>query len=93
MAEVSSGELQTLISTLQNGNTQSGHIIKAITGLGTPLSTMGAQLSAVASAASRSNGQLQGTVSASAPLPDEPDGYIAVDIPGVGLRRLAYYPV
>lgn len=39
MADIGAGDLQTLISTLQNSNKQSGHIIKAIEGVGSSLAS------------------------------------------------------
>lgn len=74
-----SGELQTLISTLQSTNTQLGHIIRAIEGAA-PLPPT-APVFAVSNVLSR------------APLPDRPDGYITIDVPGVGQRLIPYYPV
>lgn len=68
---IGGGELQTLISTLQNTNTQLGHIYTVLTkinaGVGGP-----AQTSAAAAA--------------------EPEGYFVMDVPGVGPRRVPYYP-
>jgi hypothetical protein len=87
MAEVSGGELQTLISTLQNGNQQLGHIYRATAGLTPALSEVAARLSAVAQAA---GGSQLGEVA----TPTEPplfEGYITVNIPGVGPRLIPYY--
>jgi hypothetical protein len=91
MAEVSGGALQTLISTLQNTNTQLGHIIRAIQGASPlpPTEPVLAQSSLTLSAiAARTGG-----AGLAAPLPDSPEGYITVDIPGVGPRLIPYYPV
>jgi hypothetical protein len=90
MAEVSGGELQTLISTLQNGNQQLGHIYRATAGLAPALSEVAVRLSAVAQGALGS--QLLDPVAAAGPLPLEPEGYITIDIPGVGPRLIPYYP-
>jgi hypothetical protein len=108
MAQVSSGELQTLVSTLQHSNKQTGEVARAIAALSTPLAAMGAGLSGVASAAAANNAAVlrvsapngsggalaarTGGAGLSAPLPDAPEGYITVDIPGVGPRLIPYYP-
>lgn len=96
MAEVSGGELQTLISTLQNGNSQLGHLIKATAGITPVLSEVTAQLAAVANAALvEQMGAVRNNVGGSGgagPLPQAPDGYIMVNIPGVGPRLIPYYP-
>jgi hypothetical protein len=83
--QVSGGELQTLISTLQNGNTQLGHIFQALGGVALPFSQLAAELSAIAKAAP----QMGAAVAATAPTQFE--GYITVDIPGVGPRLIPYY--
>lgn len=97
MAEVSGGELQTLISTLQNGNVQLGHIFKQLGTTTTALSALASGLNAVAQAAIGSQlgevAQAAGGRGYGAPLPDAPDGYITIDIPGVGPRLVPYYPV
>jgi hypothetical protein len=97
MAEVSGGELQTLISTLQNGNVQLGHIFKALGGTSTQLGALSASLSTVAQAALGSQlGEVAartGGAGLAAPLPDAPEGYITIDIPGVGPRLIPYYSV
>jgi hypothetical protein len=115
MAEIGAGEIQTLISTLQNSNKQSGHIIQAIQGLGVPLASAGtaaaraaaSAAAAAATAAANTSSALRisapngsgsalaartGGAGLSAPLPDAPEGYITVDIPGVGPRLIPYYP-
>jgi hypothetical protein len=76
--QISGGELQTLISTLQNGNTQLGHIMRAIQGA-TPLPPTEPVLALTVSAA----------VAATAPTQFE--GYVTVNIPGVGPRLIPYY--
>jgi hypothetical protein len=95
MAEVSGGELQTLISTLQNGNVQLGHIFRQIGGLTPALSALTAQLSVIAQAAlGPQMGEVEtrtGGAGLAAALPDAPEGYITVDIPGVGPRLVPYY--
>ena len=97
MAEVSGGELQTLISTLQNGNVQLGHIFKQLGTVATGLGSLTSSLSSVASAAI--SGQMgvvataTGGAGGAAALPSTPEGYITVDIPGVGPRLIPYYPV
>jgi hypothetical protein len=91
--QISGGELQTLISTLQNGNTQLGHIYQSLGGV----APLAAAISALAAAAA----PIQvGAISArtggsglAAPLPDSPEGYVTINIPGVGPRLIAYYPV
>jgi hypothetical protein len=89
MAEVSGGELQTLISTLQNGNTQLGHIYKQLGTVVTSLSSLTSQMNVLASAAIGT--RLGDSTAADGPLPPEPDGYITIDIPGVGPRYVPYY--
>jgi hypothetical protein len=89
MAEIGGGELQTLISTLQHGNTQTGHLIRATAGISPVLSEVTAALRGVAQAALP--GQMGAVVPAWGPLPLEPEGYITVTIPGVGPRLIAYY--
>jgi hypothetical protein len=91
MAEVSGGELQTLISTLQNGNVQLGHIFRATAGLSPALSEVAVRLSAVAQGSLGL--RLGDSTAATGPLPIEPEGYITIDIPGVGPRLIPYYPV
>jgi hypothetical protein len=89
--QISGGELQTLISTLQNGNTQLGHIFQALGGV----APLAAAISALA-AASVQMGEVvsrTGGAGLSAPLPDAPEGYVTIDIPGVGPRLIPYYPV
>jgi hypothetical protein len=97
MAEVSGGELQTLISTLQNGNVQLGHIYRATAGLTPALSEVAMRLSAVAQGAfgpqMGATSPVAGGRGSAAPLPDAPDGYITLEIPGVGPRLIPYYPV
>jgi hypothetical protein len=97
MADVIGGELQTLISTLQNGNVQLGHIFQALGGTTTQLSHLTSRMAAVAEAALGSQlGEVAartGGAGGAAPLPDAPDGYITIDIPGVGARLIPYYPV
>ncbi len=97
MAEVSGGELQTLISTLQNGNVQLGHIYQALGASTSTLSSLATQLGGLAAAAigaqlgaveTHSSGPGGG-----AALPATPDGYLTVNIPGVGPRLIPYYPV
>lgn len=97
MAEVSGGELQTLISTLQNGNQQLGHIYKQLGSVPAALTALTTALNAVAQSALGAQmggvtGYTGGTGGA-APLPDAPEGYITVNIPGVGERLLPYYSV
>jgi hypothetical protein len=90
-ADTLGGELQTLISTLQNGNQQLGHIYRATAGLTPALSDVATRLSAVAQG---SLGPRLGEVVQRTGLPPvEPDGYITIDIPGVGPRLIPYYPV
>jgi hypothetical protein len=93
--QISGGELQTLISTLQNGNTQLGHIFQALGGVALPFSQLAAELSAIAKAAPQMGEVVSRTGGAglSAPLPDAPEGYVTIDIPGVGPRLIPYYPV
>lgn len=91
MADVSGGELQTLISTLQNGNTQLGHLIRATAGISPVLSDVATQLSGLARGSM--TGQMGAVAQRAGPLPTSPDGYITVDIPGVGPRLVPYYPV
>jgi hypothetical protein len=89
--QVSGGELQTLISTLQNGNTQLGHIFQALGGvapLAAAISTLAAASVQMGEVVSRTGG-----AGLSAPLPDAPEGYVTIDIPGVGPRLIPYYPV
>lgn len=94
--QISGGELQTLISTLQNGNTQLGHIFQALGGVAS-LGQLSTQLAALAEAAvGMQMGEVavrSGGAGLAAPLPDTPDGYITVNIPGVGPRLIPYYPV
>jgi hypothetical protein len=78
MAEAGSGELQTLISTLQNTNTQLGHIIRAIQGA-SPLPPTEPVIFARAE------------FTPTGPLPVEPEGYVTINIPGVGERLIPYY--
>ncbi len=89
MAEVSGGELQTLISTLQNGNTQLGHIYRQIGGLTPALTALTAQLSSLADSSVGS--RLSDAMAAAGPLPDEPEGFVTIEIPGVGPRLIPYY--
>jgi hypothetical protein len=86
--DVIGGELQTLISTLQNGNVQLGNIFQALGGVRPALNDLGARLNAIA------QGTLplqMGGVTTSAPL-GAPEGYVTVNIPGVGPRLIAYWP-
>ena len=83
MVGMGSGELQTLISTLQNLNTQVGYIFQAISGRPLP---------APAVVEVKIAGQMGATAPAS-PLPSAPEGYVTLDIPGVGPRLIPYYPV
>jgi hypothetical protein len=80
VADVTGGELQTLISTLQNTNVQLGHIIRAIQGA-SPLPPT-EPVSAFGPVSNRTG-----------PPPGAPDGYVTVEIPGVGPRLVPYYPV
>jgi hypothetical protein len=95
--QISGGELQTLISTLQNGNTQLGHIFQALGGVRTEITSLTSQMGAVAEAAAPVQmGALAARTGGSgraAPLPNNPEGYITVNIPGVGPRLIPYYPV
>lgn len=97
MAEVGAGELQTLISTLQNGNVQLGHLIRATAGISPALTDVMTQLAAVTAAALTAQmGAVATHVGANggaAALPQNPDGYVTVNIPGVGPRLIPYYPV
>ena len=86
MAEIGGGELQTLISTLQSGNTQLGHITQALGSV----AALSQQIAGLAQAAL--SNQMGGVMTA-APLPAEPEGYVTVNIPGVGPRLVPYYPV
>ena len=82
MAEIEGGgalELQTLISTLNNGVVASGNIAKAIT---QGLSSVFVQTTGQATSA---NAGAHGDV------PAQVDGYQIVNIPGVGLRKIPYY--
>lgn len=80
--QISGGELQTLVSTLQNGNVQLGNIYQAILKVGPVLAGgMGATVTSAGAAGS------------GGALPAAPDGYITVTIPGVGPRLIPYYPV
>jgi hypothetical protein len=90
-ADTLGGELQTLISTLQNGNQQLGHIYRATAGLTPALSDVATRLSAVAQGAL--GPQMGAVAQATGPLPIEPEGYVTVNIPGVGPRLIPYYPV
>jgi hypothetical protein len=92
--QISGGELQTLISTLQNGNTQLGHIFQALGGVA-PLATAISALAATSAAVPQMGEVVSRTGGAglSAPLPDAPEGYVTIDIPGVGPRLIPYYPV
>jgi hypothetical protein len=98
--QISGGELQTLISTLQNGNTQLGHIFQALGGVAS-IPALSASISALAAAATPATSPMQigalaartGGAGLAAPLPDAPEGYITIDIPGVGPRLIPYYPV
>lgn len=91
MAEVSGGELQTLISTLQNGNTQLGHIYKQLGTVPAALTALSSALNAIAQSALDS--RLGEAVAADGQLPLEPEGYVTIDIPGVGPRLVPYYSV
>jgi hypothetical protein len=102
MADIGAGDLQTLISTLQNSNKQSGHIIKAIEGVGSSLAsslsgsigtTVALAVSqALASTSTRATAEPSfGATTEGGPLPAEPDGYITITIPGVGDRFIPYY--
>jgi hypothetical protein len=93
--QISGGELQTLISTLQNGNTQLGHIYSSLGGVAA-LSSLASSLSAIASAAvamQMSEVVAQAGPGSADPLPDAPEGYVTINIPGVGERLIPYYPV
>jgi hypothetical protein len=79
------GELQTLISTLQNGNVQLGNIVQRLD----KLYSLGPGRSAQIFGGIASH--VGGSGSAGR-LPDAPDGYITVDIPGVGPRLVPFYP-
>jgi NAD-dependent DNA ligase len=70
MADVGAGDLQTLISTLQNSNKQSGHMIKAIEGVGSSLaSSMSATVAqAVAQAVSQALASASAAQSAVTPM-------------------------
>lgn len=96
-ADVIGSELQTLIATLQSGNQQLGHLIRATAGLSPVMADVGAQLNAIARASMTgqmgATAQNVGTTGNAGPLPHAPDGYITVDIPGVGPRLIPYYPV
>jgi len=89
LAEISGGELQTLISTLQNGNVQLGHIFKALGATTSQLAMLSAHLSSIADLAV--GPRLGEVVRRTALPPVEPDGYITIDIPGVGPRLIPYY--
>lgn len=93
--EVSGGELQTLISTLQNGNTQLGHLIRATAGISPVMSDVASALNAVARNSMQLGAVAQnvGSSGAAGRLPEAPDGYITIEIPGVGPRLIPYYPV
>lgn len=82
MAGIQSGELQTLVSTLQNGNVQLGNLYQAIQALNTGV--LSGAMSTTATSATA------GTASA---LPSAPAGYITVNIPGVGNRKMPYYGI
>jgi hypothetical protein len=93
MPDVSGGELQTLISTLQNGNKQLGHIFQALGGVALPFAQLATQMKAIAEATPQI-GPVEtrtGGSGLAAPLPDAPEGYITVEIPGVGARLIPYY--
>lgn len=79
----SGGEIQTLISTLQNLNTQVGYIFQALTGRPVPTVAVDVNIA----------GQMGAVAAASGPLPIEPEGFVTIDIPGVGPRLIPYYPV
>jgi hypothetical protein len=85
--QISGSELQTLISTLQNGNTQLGHVFQALGGVRDTIAAQTAQLSAVAQAATASR---LGPIATPA-RPPAFEGYVSVDIPGVGPRLIPYY--
>jgi hypothetical protein len=81
MVGMGSGELQTLISTLQSLNTQVGFIFQALSSRPLPAVAVDVKIA----------GQM-GAVTTSAPL-GAPEGYVTIDIPGVGPRLIAYWPV
>jgi hypothetical protein len=87
MAEVSGGELQTLISTLQLGNQQLGHIYQALGGVALPFNALAQALNSLAE--NSLGGQIGAVVAVSEPTQFE--GYITIDIPGVGPRLIPYY--
>lgn len=95
--DVLGGELQTLISTLQNGNVQLGHLYRATAGITPSLAEVSTRLSAIAeSALGAQMGAIANHTGGSGRaggLPEAPDGYITVNIPGVGPRLIPYYPV
>lgn len=95
--EVIGSELQTLISTLQNGNQQLGHLYRATAGITPAMSAMSAAVTSIAQAAlPLQMGGIANRVGgsgAAGPLPPAPDGYITVNIPGVGQRLIPFYPL
>ena len=82
MVGIGSGELQTLISTLQNLNTQVGYIFQALTSRPLPAAAMVVEVKIA--------GQMGATTPA-APLPSSPEGYVTLHVPGLGPRRVAFY--
>lgn len=94
-ADVIGGELQTLISTLQNGNQQLSHLIKATAGISPVMADVATQLKGIARASMPAQmgavAQSVGSTGNAGRLPEAPDGYITVDIPGVGPRLIPFY--
>jgi hypothetical protein len=74
------GELQTLITTLQNTNTQLGQIYRVLTHINTGVGGPPVAL-------------VQAFTQAIAIATPQPEGYHTIDVPGVGPRRVPYYPV
>lgn len=91
LSSTGAGDLQTVVAVLQNIVVQLGNIAQRIEAAS---AAFVAGFSVVSATFPQTTGTSTMTAGAgrAAQLPDAPDGYLEVNIPGVGLRKIPYYP-